>query len=168
MSKLYILLGGNLGDKRKIFSETILFLKEKVGKITKQSSVYQTEPWGFDSDDFFWNQVIEIVTELSPEEVLHITQEIEIQLGRVRKTDRYDSRLIDIDILFYEDRIIESEKLIVPHPRLQERKFALIPLSEIAPEMVHPVFHKNIRQLLAESADSLKVEKVSNLPGYNL
>jgi len=118
------------------------------------------EPWGFESNDLFWNQVLEISTNLSPEEVLVQTQQIELELGRIRKPDQYDSRLIDIDILFYGDQIISLENLIVPHPRIQERKFALVPLCEIASELIHPVFQKSIRQLLEECADKLNVEKV--------
>ena len=144
MIRIYILLGGNLGDKQKVFSEARALLNEQVGKITASSAIYETEPWGFESTDFFWNQVIEISTALSPEDVLHQTQQIEFQLGRTRKAAQYDSRIIDIDILFYGDQVIASNNLIVPHPRIQERKFVLVPLSEIAPELMHPVFHKNI------------------------
>lgn len=162
MIKLYILLGGNLGDKHLVFSEARLRLSQQVGTITIQSAIYETEPWGFESDDIFWNQVLEISTELSPEEVLKQTQQIEHDLGRIRKANQYDSRIIDIDILFYGDLIIKTENLVVPHPRIQERKFALVPLSEIAPELIHPVFLKSIRQLLAECTDQLKVEIVTD------
>ena len=164
MIKLYLLLGGNLSDKRKIFSETFLLLGVRVGKITEKSSIYETEPWGFESDDLFWNQAVEILTELSPEEVLGQTQRIELELGRIRKATQYDSRIIDIDILFYGDQVINQQNLVVPHPRIQERKFALVPLCEIAPNLVHPVFQKSIGQLLQECADPLKVEKVSGFP----
>ncbi|MDP2337972.1 MAG: 2-amino-4-hydroxy-6-hydroxymethyldihydropteridine diphosphokinase [Bacteroidota bacterium] len=160
MIKLYLLLGGNLGDKQKIFSDARARLNEKVGKITALSAVYETEPWGFQSEDVFWNQVMEISTNLSPEEVLRQTQQIELELGRVRKTNQYDSRKIDIDILFYGDQVVEQENLSIPHPRIQERKFALIPLNEINPELIHPVFQKSIRQLLQECGDQLKVEAV--------
>jgi len=160
MIKLYILLGGNLGDKQQVFSDARARLNQQVGTITSQSAIYETEPWGFDSDDIFWNQVLEISTAFSPEEVLQQTQQIEHELGRIRKTTQYDSRIIDIDILFYGDQIIEQENLIVPHPRIQERKFALVPLCEIAPELIHPVFQKSITQLLEECRDSLSVEKV--------
>jgi len=160
MIKLYILLGGNLGDKQQVFSEARARLNQQVGTITSQSAIYETEPWGFDSDDIFWNQVLEISTAFSPEEVLQQTQQIEHELGRIRKTTQYDSRIIDIDILFYGDQIIEQENLIVPHPRIQERKFALVPLCEIAAELIHPVFQKSITQLLEECRDSLSVEKV--------
>ena len=160
MIRLYVLLGGNLGDKRKIFSEALINLQNLVGDITAQSAVYETEPWGFESTDLFWNQVLEIATSLTPEEVLQKTQQTELELGRIRKSSQYDSRIIDIDILFYGEEIIELPDLIVPHPRIQERKFALIPLNEIAPDLKHPVFQKTITQLLAECNDQLLVEKV--------
>ncbi|MDP2887827.1 MAG: 2-amino-4-hydroxy-6-hydroxymethyldihydropteridine diphosphokinase [Bacteroidota bacterium] len=160
MIRLYVLLGGNLGDKRKIFSEALINLQNLVGDITAQSAVYETEPWGFESIDLFWNQVLEIATSLTPEEVLRKTQQTEVELGRIRKSNQYDSRIIDIDILFYGEEIIELPDLIVPHPRIQERKFALVPLNEIAPDLKHPVFQKTITQLLAECNDQLLVEKV--------
>jgi len=161
MIKLYILLGGNLGDKQKVFSEARRMLSQQVGTITNQSALYETEPWGFVSDDIFWNQVIELSTAFSPEEVLVQTQQIEQALGRIRKANQYDSRIIDIDILFHGDQIIQTENLVIPHPRIQERKFVLLPLCEIAPELIHPVFHKSIWQLVNECADPLKVEKVT-------
>jgi len=160
MNKLYILLGGNLGDKRKIFTDSIALLTEQLGSITAQSAIYETEPWGFESEDLFWNQVLEINCQLSPIEVLKKTQQIEAVLGRTREKQQYASRLIDIDILFYGDQILALENLTVPHPRIQERKFVLVPLNEIAPEFIHPVYQKSISQLLNECPDQLKVVKV--------
>jgi 2-amino-4-hydroxy-6-hydroxymethyldihydropteridine diphosphokinase len=160
MIKLYLLLGGNLGEKRKIFAEITELLQNRLGEITSQSAIYETEPWGFESDDFFWNQAIEITTSLSPEEVLRVTQQTEQDKGRIRKANQYDSRIIDIDILFYGNQIINQQNLIVPHPLIQERKFALVPLNEIAPELIHPVFQKSIGQLLNECQDKLEVKIV--------
>jgi 2-amino-4-hydroxy-6-hydroxymethyldihydropteridine diphosphokinase len=162
MIKLYILLGGNLGDKQRVFSDARAKLSQQVGTITNQSVLYETEPWGFKSDDIFWNQVLEISTSFSPEEVLLRTQQIERELGRIRKANQYDSRIIDIDILFYGDLIIKTENLVVPHPRIQDRKFAMVPLCEIAPELIHPVFQKSITQLLEECGDSLSVSPIPN------
>ena len=160
MIKLYLLLGGNLGDKSQVFKETTKLINEKVGKITRQSHIYETEPWGFESSDLFWNQVLELAVLISPQEVLNCTQQIEHQLGRTRAAQHYDSRIIDIDILFYGDQIISLENLTIPHPRIQDRKFALVPLNEIAPDLIHPVFQKSMGQLLLECPDQLRVEIV--------
>jgi 2-amino-4-hydroxy-6-hydroxymethyldihydropteridine diphosphokinase len=160
MSTLYLLLGGNLGDKEKIFPETRSSLEVQVGKIETLSHIYETEPWGFDSGDLFWNQIVVINTGLTSEEVLDQIQLIETNLGRSRNTAQYSSRAIDIDILFYGNEIIKLPNLIVPHPRIQERKFALIPMNEVAPEFIHPVFQKTISQLLAECTDQLRVEPI--------
>jgi len=160
MIKLYLLLGGNLGDKSQVFKETTKLINEKVGKITRQSHIYETEPWGFESSDLFWNQVLELAVLISPQEVLNSTQQIEHQLGRTRAAQHYDSRIIDIDILFYGDQIISLGNLTIPHPRIQDRKFALVPLNEIAPDLIHPALQKSISQLLLECPDQLRVEKV--------
>jgi 2-amino-4-hydroxy-6-hydroxymethyldihydropteridine diphosphokinase len=162
MIKLYLLIGGNLGDKREVFKEATLLLEELVGKITQHSHIYETEPWGFESADLFWNQVLELSVMISPEEVLERTQQIEQQLGRTRKAQQYDSRIIDIDILFYGEQIISFENLTIPHPRIQDRKFALVPLCEIAPNLKHPVLQKSMGQILLECTDKLRVEKVNS------
>jgi 2-amino-4-hydroxy-6-hydroxymethyldihydropteridine diphosphokinase len=162
MSKVYLLLGGNMGDKRWVFDRATSLLGERVGKITCRSAIYETEPWGFESSDLFWNQVLELQVDISAPKVLQKTLQIEQELGRTRKINQYDSRVIDIDILFYDDQVIELPELVIPHPRIQERKFVLVPLNEIIPEMVHPVLQKSIHQLLAECPDPLKVEKIKD------
>lgn len=162
MEKVYLLLGGNLGNKMQVFGEAVRLLNKRVGKIARKSHIYETEPWGFASDELFWNQALELSVSLSPEEVLDQTQQIEQQLGRTRKTTQYDSRIIDIDILFFGDRVILLENLVIPHPRIQERKFVLAPLNEIAPKLEHPVLRKNIGQLLSECPDQLRVEKLAD------
>lgn len=160
MIKVYLLLGGNLGDKRKVFDETVRLVGERVGPITGQSHLYETEPWGFESKDLFWNQALELRVELSAHEVLERCQQIEKQIGRIRQSEQYASRIMDIDILFYGNEIIESPGLEIPHPRISERRFVLAPLNEIAAGLIHPVNHKTIAQLLDECPDQLKVEKV--------
>jgi len=160
MIKLYILLGGNLGDKQFIFSETRKRLAEQIGAITRQSAVYETEPWGFESEDMFWNQALEIETNLSPNEILAQTHDIELELGRIRKENQYDSRLIDIDILFVGSLIVNQDNLVIPHPRIQDRKFVLVPLCEIVPQLVHPVFQRTVSRLLNECTDQLAVKKI--------
>ena len=161
MIKLYILLGGNLGDKQLIFSETRKQLARQLGVISCQSAIYETEPWGFESADMFWNQALEIETELAPEEILVRSHNIEHELGRIRQKNQYSSRVIDIDILFYGGQVINQERLTIPHPRIQDRKFVLVPLGEIAPKLVHPVFQKTIEQLIDECSDQLAVKKLT-------
>lgn len=160
MAKLYLLLGGNLGDKKKVFAEAKDLLANRIGPITALSGIYETEPWGFRSDELFWNQALEIETSLSPEMVLAATQTIEQELGRKRETNQYASRIIDIDILFYDDFITQTEALTIPHPRIQERRFSLVPLCEIAPELKHPSLGKTMLQLLSDCPDHLKVSRI--------
>lgn len=160
MSKLFLLLGANLGDKKQVFANALKKLAIRVGDIEKLSSIYETEPWGFESPDLFWNQVVQIETQLELLEVLRETQEIEKALGRVRKSKQYVSRLIDIDLLFYDDLIFETPVLEVPHPRIAERRFVLVPLSELVADLIHPTSKKNIAQLLTECSDPLIVRKL--------
>ena len=159
MAKLFLLLGGNLGDKAKIFKKARTRLEDELGKMIRHSSVYETEPWGFQSDDLFWNQVLVLETRLSPPDVLKITKTIEVELGRVRKAERYSSRMIDIDLLFYDDLVFHGSELELPHSRMIDRRFVLEPLAEIAPDMLHPVFRKTIIELLENCTDQLKVIK---------
>ena len=161
MAKLFLLLGGNMGNKRQLFEKAISRLEEELGEITQLSSIYETEPWGFQSEDLFWNQVVVINTVLSPEDVLKKTQAIELELGRTRKAERYVSRLIDIDLLFYDDLILRNPDLELPHPRMTDRRFVLKPLEEIAPNLVHPVFNQSIKTLLKNCSDPLHVLKLS-------
>ncbi len=160
MARLFLLLGGNLGDKAQIFKSAEESLAKELGPVVQRSAIYETEPWGFECEDLFWNQVLVIETSLNPEEVLLHTKSIELQLGRVRKADRYTSRLIDIDLLFYDDLVMNEEKLVLPHPRMIDRRFVLIPLLEVAPDFVHPVFQKDIQALLDECSDKLEVKRL--------
>jgi len=163
MSRLFLLLGGNIGNKSAIFKEAKNKLQEKLGKIVKKSSIYETEPWGFKAKDNFWNQSLIIETLLSPKEVLKITKETETELGRIRGEKRYTSRTIDIDILFYGNLIINEPNLEIPHPRMINRRFVLVPLSEITSDMIHPVFKKTIKELLEECTDTLEVNKIKDI-----
>jgi len=163
MSRLFLLLGGNIGNKSAIFKEAQKKLQEKLGKIVNKSSIYETEPWGFKAKDNFWNQALIIETVLSPKEVLKITKETETELGRIRGEKRYTSRTIDIDILFYGNLIINEPNLEIPHPRMINRRFVLVPLSEITSDIIHPVFKKTIKELLEECTDTLEVNKIKDI-----
>jgi len=162
MAEVYILLGGNLGDKSKIFEETRKQIGERIGPVTRLSSVYVTEPWGFKSD-LFWNQALITETVLTPHEVLKQTQEIEINMGRTTKSTHYIARVIDIDLLFYEDLQLNSLDLTLPHPRIGVRKFVLIPLNEIAPGKRHPYSGLTIKEMLQICPDELNVELLDHM-----
>ncbi len=153
---IYLLLGSNLGSKSNHLQIAKDWLAETVGAILKQSSIYETESWGVADEPSYLNQVIEIDTALAPQQLLTAILAIEERMGRVREK-RWHSRTIDIDILFYNDQIIDSDRLQIPHPRIHERNFTLIPLAEITPAFIHPTLHKSIAELLTASQDSLKV-----------
>jgi 2-amino-4-hydroxy-6-hydroxymethyldihydropteridine diphosphokinase len=161
MKKVYLLLGGNLNNRESLIEKARTAISERAGKLLEQSSVYETEPWGFETKDTFLNQVVLIETKLKPSELLDTLLRIEYELGRTRTYNGYESRLIDIDILFYEEEVISNNELVIPHPRIQERMFTLKPLQEINGSFVHPVLKKSIRQLVAECTDKLKVSKLS-------
>lgn len=144
---VYLLLGSNLGNRKEILEKAIELLSEKIGVIISQSKDYETKPWGVTDQPDFLNLAVSIHTNLKPLEILEQTQSIENQLGRVRK-EKWGARLIDVDIMFYGDEIIEEPNLKIPHPLMQERDFALIPLVEIAPNFVHPVLGKTVSELL--------------------
>ncbi len=158
MADVYLLLGGNAGDRISILNKARDLIKLRVGEIINKSCIYESEPWGFDDNTNFLNQVLLVETALSCEILLTEILKIEKLLGRVRQSNHYETRIIDIDILFYEDNIINKENLIVPHPLIQKRRFTLIPLNEIAMDFIHPVLKKTIKELLEECDDRLKVE----------
>lgn len=126
-------------------------LAERAGDVLSLSSFYETEPWGFDSENTFLNAALELETSCSPMELLRLTQQIEQEMGRTQKSDgSYHDRIIDIDILLYGNEIIHTEELVVPHPLMQQRLFVIQPLAEIAPSLVHPVLQKSMYELYME------------------
>ena len=159
MTRVYFLLGGNIGNREIILSEAIEKMTNQLGTLVQDSALYETEPWGFIHEQNFLNQVVVFDSELSALDILDKTQIIEKELGRVRKTTQYCERTIDIDILFYGDECIENQRLSIPHPRIQERLFALYPLEELIPDFIHPILKKTIKQLKDECPDKLKVNK---------
>ena len=161
MAQAVLLLGGNQGDRYMYLSKAEKFIAKQIGCIRKRSSIYETEAWGFDSDDAFLNQVIVVETKFSPFELLNKTQRIEKILGRVRPAHShgYVSRNIDIDILFYDNEIIETPNLQIPHLQLHHRRFTLEPLSEILPFWVHPILNLSVEQLAQNCQDKAKVKK---------
>ena len=162
MSKVFLLFGGNLGNRFKIIADAEELTKRAIGKIVKASSLYESAPWGFEHENKFLNKVLIINTRYSPAEILKNIQNIETKMGRVRNySGTYSGRTIDIDILFYDDVIMNEEDLKIPHPLLHERRFTLQPLVEIVPDFSHPVLNKTMQQLLEECPDDQDAVRVS-------
>ena len=149
MATVYLGLGTNLGNKEANLRTAIYKLQERIGKQVSRSSLYETAPWGFESDHSFLNAAIGLETSLSPIEILHITQEIEKELGRTKKSinGSYSDRLIDIDILLYDTLVLQTPELTIPHPLMTERDFVMNPLIEIAGNVIHPTRQKTLSEL---------------------
>lgn len=161
MNRVVLCLGGNQGDRGDFIIRAINSIALMIGEVDLRSSNYETEPWGFESDTPFLNCVVVCKTELSPEEVLQQIFKIEDSLQRVRvEGKRYSSRSMDIDILAYNDSVIDSPTLIVPHPRLQDRNFVLTPFAEVMPNWIHPTLNRSIIELKSICLDCLEVFKV--------
>ena len=149
MAIAYLALGTNIGNKRRNMITAAALLAERVGDVLALSGFYETEPWGFQSENTFLNAALQLDTSLSPLELLKATQEIEIEMGRTQKSNgAYHDRIIDIDILLYEDLVLQTPELTLPHPLMHERLFVMEPLAEIAPNVIHPVFKKTVISLL--------------------
>lgn len=149
---VFFSLGSNLGDKQKNIEQAYKEIKKRIGNIVSKSAFYITQPEGFESENEFINSVCEVTTTMTPREVLQETQNIEKRVGRTTKSQQgvYSDRLIDIDILMFDNQIIEEPDLIVPHPRFHIRNFVLEPFAEISPNTIHPLFDKSILQLKNE------------------
>ena len=162
MNAAYILIGGNLADRINNLAEARMNIEKDLGEIIKTSSIYETASWGITDQPDFLNQVLLVETTFSAEETMQLILSIENKMGRVR-TEKNASRIIDIDILFFNDEIINQKDLTIPHPEIQNRKFALIPMNEIAPHFLHPVFKQSIQNLLSTSKDKLEVRPLNDL-----
>lgn len=158
MHLAYLLIGSNLGDKTTYLKNAGSYIQQQCGQIVKQSSFYETEPWGFTEQPSFLNQALCIQTELAPAQIMHTLLQIESKMGRTREL-KMGPRIIDLDILQIDQQIIDTPLLQLPHPAMHLRRFALIPMEEIAPQLMHPQFNKTITQLLAECADQTDVQK---------
>lgn len=156
-TEVYLLTGSNIEPRMSFLKKASEMLEKQVGIINKQSAIYESEPWGFNADIPFLNQVIVVTTKWSPEELLKNILKIEQNLNRTRGASGYTSRTIDIDILYFGNRIFNANNLTIPHARMHERKFTLIPLAEIAGNFLHPVLRLSNRELLARSKDKVKV-----------
>jgi len=162
MHQVFLGIGGNIGNKRTNFDKVYTHITNGLGEIVKHSSVYETPPWGFEADERFWNQVLLVETQLAPIEILQKVKEIESKFERKSDNQRYASREMDIDILYYDDLFLETENLIIPHPRIHQRKFVLVPLNEIAPDFKHPLLRFTSMQMLENCKDSSVILKLEN------
>ncbi len=165
MNEAYLCLGGNLGNCFITFKEACRHIEQKAGKIKLYSSIYQSQAWGMNDAPDFYNQVIKLETKLKPQELILVLLDIEKQMGRERleQNNTYQNRIIDIDVLFYNNEIIEKQTLQIPHPRLHLRRFVLEPLNEIASNYIHPLLKKSITQLLAICADNGQIKKLEHV-----
>ena len=152
MSKVYLSIGSNKGNRSVLIIKAVDEIEKNIGKIISRSSIYQSKSWGFDSNDFY-NLSLLIDTDIEPKSLLINLKKIEKSMGREDIDGSYSDRFIDIDILFYDNIIIDSEDLKIPHPKIEIRKFVLVPMLEIADDYVHPILNKTIRQLNNECDD---------------
>jgi 2-amino-4-hydroxy-6-hydroxymethyldihydropteridine diphosphokinase len=149
MAVVYLGIGSNLGDKRANCLRAVEALRCKGISVSKESALYETEPWGLKDQPMFINMAVEAETTLLPMALLDVLKDVEKEMGRL-DSDRWGPRVIDLDILLYDDLVLSTEELIIPHLHLHEREFALGPLAEIAPGVIHPLMSKNIAELLGE------------------
>ncbi len=159
--KLLVLqLGSNLGNRTGNLHQARLLIEESIGPIKSVSSIYETAPWGYDSKNGFLNQCVTVWSDMDPGRILESIHLIEAKLGRQGRSLEYIDRLIDIDILFYGDMVLSRPDLQIPHNKIQDRRFSLVPMAEILPDFVHPIFRKKISTLLSECMDKLKVKRI--------
>ena len=160
ISGIRVTIGGNVGDRSLNLSRAASAIEKNCGRVVKASSLYQTAPWGKEDQAPFLNQALLITTDLEADDLMSVILQTEQELGR-KRIERYGPRLIDIDILFFNNDVIERPGLHIPHPRMSERRFVLAPLQEIASQKIHPVFGKTIAELLANCRDPLSVNKIN-------
>lgn len=160
MNNVYLLIGGNMGNRQQYLREAKLLLAKHCGQPVKHSSVYETAAWGNTNQPSFLNEVLLLQTTLPPDDLMKKILEIEESMGRERK-NKWDPRTIDIDILFYNDRLYKSSNVIIPHPEIQNRRFVLEPMNELNGNFIHPGLNRSIHQLLTECPDQLQVKRIN-------
>ena len=158
MNKIYLLTGSNMGNCRLQLKKAISIIEKKIGKVSRQSGLYQTAAWGKTDQPDFLNQVLIVETNLTAEQTMQAILSIEKQMGRVR-TEKNAPRIIDIDILFFGKEVVLTENLVIPHPAIKYRRFVLVPLNELSPNFIHPVLHESNHHLLLKCPDKLDVKK---------
>ncbi len=160
MRTAYLLIGGNLGNRKENLAKAVSLINEQCGSLTRSSSIYETEAWGNTDQPSFLNQALEISTSLNARQLMRRVLRIEEEMGRIRK-EKLGPRIIDIDILLFENEIHDLRFLKIPHPEMQNRRFVLVPLAEINSNLQHPVLKKTIAELLEECPDNLEVKKIA-------
>lgn len=158
MNKTYLLLGSNLGNSKASLAKAMVQIEKQIGRVTRQSGLYSTAAWGNTKQPDFLNQVIIVETELSALQTMQTILNVENKMGRIR-TIKNAPRVIDIDILFFNKEIIDQAELVVPHPQIQNRRFVLVPLNQLSPNLKHPLLSKTVHQLLINCPDRLNVKK---------
>lgn len=162
MNTLYLQLGSNLGEREQFIDNAVQQISQLIGKVNIRSQIYESTPWRVDGQANYLNQIIQVKTMLLSEEVMAAILKIENELGRVR-FEKWGERLIDIDIIFFNNEIIETSDLCIPHKHMHERNFVLVPLEEIAPSLIHPKYNKTVSELLHESKDMEKVVEYASV-----
>ena len=162
MNTLYLQLGSNLGERQQFIDNAVQQISQLIGKVNIRSQIYESTPWRVDGQANYLNQIIQVKTMLLSEEVLAAILKIENELGRVR-FEKWGERLIDIDIIFFNNEIVETSDLCIPHKHMHERNFVLVPLEEIAPSLIHPKYNKTVSELLHESKDMEKVVEYASI-----
>ncbi len=158
-TSFFLLLGSNQGNRIKHLNDATDKINQLIGSVKKKSSIYQTAAWGKTDQPDFLNQVLMVNSSFEPQQVLKIIHSIELEMGR-KRTAKWGERTIDIDILYAYELVLNLPELKIPHPEIQNRKFALVPLVEIAPDYFHPIFKKTNKELLSVCTDALEVEKL--------
>ena len=159
MSKVYFSIGSNKGNRSGLINEAIDKIDIAIGRVELKSNIYETKSWGFNSNNFY-NICLLIESSISPDLILNKILIIEKEMGRLKTGDQYNDRCVDIDILFVDDIIVNSKNLIIPHPRIQLRKFVLTPMLDLMPDLIHPILKKSIRQLELECDDNDQPKKI--------
>ena len=156
MNKVFLITGGNIGDRKKNLEVAAALVEKRIGKIIRSSKIYETDAWGITNQSSFYNQVLIVESNFSANKVMQKILKIEKEMGRIR-TIKNAARIIDIDILFFNNETVNKQNLIIPHPEISNRRFVLVALNELVPEMIHPVLKKSIADLLSTCKDPLKV-----------
>ncbi len=160
-AKVFLLLGSNIGNKKKQLEEAMQLIRKQCGPIKRSSSFYETEPWKVEGQDNYYNIAVEIETTQTPDSLLKQIKSIEKEMGRVSR-DKWAPREIDIDILFFGRKVIKQKELQIPHPHMHERNFAILPMMEIAPDFTHPTLNSSMEELYEKSTDNCEVVLLDN------